>query len=349
MNKVAILVPTKDRLDFLIRLINYYVSINSLHPIFIGDASSHSSEELVLKTAQGKIPIYYYHWEKLNDRKTLIKLGEKARKSNLTNYCAYHGDDDFFVPESLSKCADFLDESPEYASSQGRAFSFALDKKGPYGEFEKVGIYWDINELVGVTALERLQEISSSYWIPIFSVNRINEFIIDISNGVETVLDRDFGEYVNVMTLAMRGKSKFIDCLYLARNTHNSNIHTAKHEWITGENWYPSYCELINSTSKVLSSNGNLSEVESNIKAKLAINKIISPNFYPKTSVSKWLRSSVLGYLDKKRLYKLIKFYRRVKYFLISVRFMIISKTRLPKSNYYKDVSPIINSCKKTN
>ena len=47
MKKVAILIPTKNRIDFVIRMIKYYVSINSPHPIFIADASSDSSEELV--------------------------------------------------------------------------------------------------------------------------------------------------------------------------------------------------------------------------------------------------------------------------------------------------------------
>ena len=72
MNKVAILVPTKDRLDFVIRLINYYVSIKSNHPIFIGDASKESSKELVLKASQGKIDVFYFHWENSGIRKTLV-------------------------------------------------------------------------------------------------------------------------------------------------------------------------------------------------------------------------------------------------------------------------------------
>ena len=70
MKKVAILIPTKNRIDFVIRTIKYYVSINSSHPIFIGDASSKSSEELVINAAENKIDVYYFHWENLNDRKT---------------------------------------------------------------------------------------------------------------------------------------------------------------------------------------------------------------------------------------------------------------------------------------
>ena len=101
MKKVAIIIPTKNRPDFVIRTIQYYASINSPHPIFIGDASSKSSEELILNAAQEKIEVYYFHWEKLNDRKTMIKLDEKASKTNYLNYCAFHVDDDFFIPRFL--------------------------------------------------------------------------------------------------------------------------------------------------------------------------------------------------------------------------------------------------------
>ena len=226
MKKVAILIPTKNRIDFLIRTVKYYVSINSPHPIFIGDASSKSSEELVLKAAQDKIDVYYLHWENLIDRKTLLKLAQEASKTNITDYCAYQGDDDFFVSESLSKCAEFLDDNPAYATSQGRAFSFELNEDGPYGKLKDVGIYWNLKELKGDTALDRLKEISADYWVLNFSVHRINEFIGDYSNGLYSVTDMQFGEYINVLSIAMRGKSKFIDCLYLARGAHSDNWKT---------------------------------------------------------------------------------------------------------------------------
>lgn len=355
MSKVAILVPTMNRLDFVIRLINYYVSINCSHPIFIGDASAQSSEELVLKAAQDKIDIYYFHWEKLNDRKTMVKLAEEAHLVGLSNYCAFTGDDDFFIPDSLSKCAKFLDENPEYATSQGRAFSFQLDKVGAYGEFEKIGNYWNSEKscsLKGVTALERLQEITSYYWVINFSVHRTTDFIADIGNGADTIIDRFLGEHINVLTSAMRGKSKFIDCLYLARNSHSGNAHETKTEWIRGENWHSSYNELISAVAKVLSSTDNLSLAESNRHTKLAVNELLKATPYKNltawTTVIVLTREKVLAYIDKTGLHILSKYFRRIKYISISIWFLFISKTKLPKSSYYKDASFIVNSCRKS-
>ena len=349
MKKVAILIPTKNRIDFVIRTIKYYVSINSPHPIFIGDASSQSSEELVLKAAENKIDVYYYHWEKLNDRKTMIKLAEKANATSISNYCAYHGDDDFFVSKSLSMCAEFLDDNPAYATSQGRAFSFELNEDGPYGELKDIGIYWNENELKGETALERLKEISANYWVPLFSVHRIKEFIEDMSNGIDSVIDRNFGEYVNSLTVAMRGKSKFIHCLYLARGIHSGIDHPSTFEWVTGENWHLSYTEFINSLSKVLSNNDNLFLAESNSKVKLAVEKLVSLEGN-NTSTYNFIKKKYSEYIGRKGfIYILSKFYRRIKYIPILPSKGYSRRSLMsPKSKYYKDVSFILNSCKKS-
>ena len=352
MKKVAILVPTMNRIDFVIRLINYYVSIDSPHPIFIGDASRESSEELVLEAAQNKLKIYYYHWEKLNDRNTMVELAKKAHLTNISSYCVFSGDDDFFVAKSLSQCAEFLVNNNEYATSQGRAFLFKLNKDGPYGRLQIIDTYWDQKELNGATALERLNEIATNYWVPNFSVHRIEEFIEDISNGVESIIDRNFGEYANSLTMAMRGKSKFIDCLYLARNIHDSIDHPTKAEWMNGKNWQLSHKEIIKSISSVLSNNDNLSIDESNLKAKIAVEKVFKPNFNRDNPLLVFIRKNIKErYIDQRGFIHMIYIlYRKIRinmiYILPSKGFS--NKSLLsPKSKYYKDVYFIIDSCKK--
>ena len=349
MNKVAIIIPTKNRLNFVIRTIQYYASINSPHPIFIGDASSKSSKELILNAAQEKIEVYYFHWENLNDRKTMIKLAQEANKVNITDYCVEQGDDDFLVPESLSKCADFLNDNPEYATSQGRAFSFELKEDGPYGELKDIGIYWNLKELKGETALERLKEITTNYWVPILSVHRINEYIDDTSNGIETIIDRNFGEYANSLSIAMRGKSKFIDCLYLARHTHSGIDHPSTFDWVTGENWQSSYNELINTLSEVLSNNDNLGLTQSSNEVKLAIESLISPEISKNTSLLNFIKNKYSDYIGKKGIiYILSKSYRRIKHTPILPSDDFSRRgLRSSKSKYYKNVSFILNSCKK--
>ena len=348
MKKVSILIPTKSRIDFVIRTIKYYVSISSPHPIFIGDASDKSSEELVLKAAQDKIEVYYFHWKNLIDRKTLSKLAEKGNATNISSYCAFHGNDDFFVSKSLSMCAEFLSENPSYATAQGNAFSFELIEDGPYGELKDIGIYWNENELKGETALERLKEISVNYWVPNFSVHRIEGFIDDMNNGIDSVIDRNFGEFTNSLTIAMIGKSKYIDCLYLARHTHSGIKHETPFEWVTGENWHLSYTEFINSLSKVLSNNDGLSLAESNSKVELAIERLIPLDIKNHTSAHKFIRKKYSEYISKRGfIFILSKFYRRIKYIsILPSKDFSQRGLRSPKSKYYKEVRSILNSCK---
>ena len=187
--------------------------------------------------------------------------------------------------------------------------------------------------------------------MPIFSVHRIKEFIDDISNGIDSVIDRNFGEYVNSLTIAMRGKSKFIDCLYLARHIHSGIDHPTRLEWITGENWHLSYTELIKSISKVLSNNDNLSLTESNSEVKLAVEKLIQLDDNHHIPMLNFIIKKYSVYIGKKGfIYILSKFYRRIKYIFI-LPFKDFSKRCIlsPKSKYYKDAQLILASCEENN
>ena len=185
--------------------------------------------------------------------------------------------------------------------------------------------------------------------MPNFSVHRIEGFIDDMNNGIDSVIDRNFGELTNSLTMAMRGKSKFIDCLYLARNIHSDIYRPTTLEWVAEENWHLSYTELIKSLSIVLSNNDGLSLIESNSKVKLEVDKLISPNFYHDTSTRTFIRKKYSEYIGKKGFVSILsKFYRRIKYISILPckgysRRCLLS----PKSKYYKDVSLIVGACKK--
>ena len=353
MKKVAILIPTINRLEFLIRTIEYYVSINSPHPIYIGDASIKSHEEKVLIAAKNSVKVYYFHWEGEGDRRTLQRLAEEANKINNTEFCAYHGDDDFFVPQSLSLCAEFLQDNPLFATAQGRAITIRLKQDGPYGDLADLCIYWNKKELNAETSLERLREISSNYFTPMFSVHRIIELIEDYSNGLETVKDRGLGEYINSLSIAMRGKSKFIDCFYLARGIHNDNFNNlkdkTKFQWITEKGWHQSYSALVESLSLVLSKNDNLKFNDSMSEVSKSIERLIGDGDHLNFSINLFLKLKYSEFINTNILFKILhKIYRRVRYISIFPD-TGLSKNSLMSSNsrYSNDISLIVSACKK--
>ena len=119
--KVAILIPTTNRPEFVERTVLYYDSLKSKHPIYIGDASDAEISRSTLSFLKGfnNVCVKYFHWEGLSSAETLLKLSEEA--SSESDYCAFQGDDDYFIQSSLTKCAEFLSKNPDYRTAQGRA------------------------------------------------------------------------------------------------------------------------------------------------------------------------------------------------------------------------------------
>ena len=112
MYKVGIIIPTKNRFDFLIRQLLYYSSVGSLHTVYIGDASDGPEREAFERQIYSikNIKIKFFHWPDKNDRQTIAGLARLVSE----DYCAFVGDDDFLVPNSLNKAAAFLASNPEY-------------------------------------------------------------------------------------------------------------------------------------------------------------------------------------------------------------------------------------------
>ena len=259
MPQVAILIPTMNRPEFLIRSLRYYASVKSPHPVYIGDSSNAEHQERienVIQELQSQIKLYYYRWPGLNDRQTIADLGKEVKEP----YCAFIGDDDFFVPESLSKCVQYLEENPEYRTAQGKAVLFSLEKPGPFGAMDGFGPYWSNNEAEERTGVKRILEFGQNYWVPQFSVHRRHEFLED-SMDYGNIKDKSFGELLHSYTFIIKGKSKFIDCLYLFRQGHDARYVTPDiFDWITGPDWQPSFRLFMKSLTSALMETDRISE-----------------------------------------------------------------------------------------
>lgn len=217
---VAILIPTKDRPDFVIRQLKYYNLAKSSHPVYIGDASNKENNLYLKKyidTNKFSFKVELHWFPDLNDRKTQVRLGNIASE----DYSCCNGDDDFLIPESLTKCADFLKNHSDYRTAHGHALLTQLDRSGPYGNIVSSRPYWQpsIHRVDFDTAVERLRYFVDHYWVPHFSVHRRVEFLRDMKNN-DRLADRAFGEILSGFMFICGGKAKWIDCLYLIRSIH---------------------------------------------------------------------------------------------------------------------------------
>ena len=166
---LGIVTHTKNRSEFVIRLLYYYARVRSPYTIYIGDSSEEEhikKTKAVIDKLKDRIKVIYRLYPGKDGPTTLNKLLEIIEEK----YVAYIGDDDYLVPNSLEKGISFLETHPEYSSAHGRGIAFSLDRKGAYGNIESLGEYQlKDNELE--TSSERLMLYLFEGWNLGFSIN----------------------------------------------------------------------------------------------------------------------------------------------------------------------------------
>lgn len=132
MTKVAIIIPTMNRPDFILRQLRFYELMGSPHPLYLSDSSNEENAQKMRNIVkQFKNLNITYQWavpgkDRLHELLPLVK--EK--------YCIQMGDDDLMIPETISECADFLENNPDYGICVGNQVNIRFqdeDYNQPYG------------------------------------------------------------------------------------------------------------------------------------------------------------------------------------------------------------------------
>jgi len=219
MGSVAILIPTKNRHEFLVRQLAFYSLLGSKSPVYVLDSSEDELPDFASKAIakfSSDFPISYERNANLNDREAIGVLLKKCRE----HFCAFNGDDDFLIPSGLESAAKFLGQNPDFrvAHGQSRIFdSRNIDSKS--GRVVGVGDYWKAPDFSDSNLLLRLEKYSHNYFVPLFSVHRTSEFTRDWDKN-EKNPSRSFGEVMPNFITISRGKAKFLNIPYLVRQTH---------------------------------------------------------------------------------------------------------------------------------
>lgn len=348
----GILIPTMNRVDFVIRQLRYYAAVRCPHTIYIGDSSPKKESEKIkneIEKLSNSVKAKYYHLPEHDDWQAYYYLINKVQEK----YVCYSGDDDYQIPNSVTKCIKFLETHPEYTSASGHAVSFRLKQNSPYGELKRLADY-PRQQIENETSSERIENFFRDYYVTLFSVNKTDDQIKYWGNEIN-IQDRSFrGEIIPAALPLIHGKSKIIDCLGFVRQIHDSHYQLPNtFDWVTSPNWHQSYSLFEQTLSK------NLSEKD-NIPTKEAVEII---------------RQSFLGYLaprlnkeyeschqTKKQINSYAKLVRRVRLITAATlpfikhayRAHIKPKIKKKKemhyetlkigSQYYEDFKPVMES-----
>ena len=88
--------------------------------------------------------------------------------------------------------------------------------------------------------------------------------------------DKNFGELISNFTFISRGKSKFLDCLYLIRQGHNERyLMKSGTNWVKSPNWNRSLQICIKSLSSIISKEDQISYKTANYIVNKVFDDII--------------------------------------------------------------------------
>ena len=240
-NDVTILVPTKNRPNFLYRLLNFYSQGGFNGNIFIGDASDE-------KQLEKDIKLVSLFNSKLNIQHFILQLGVNSTIEVLSNkvettFCLYCSDDDFIVLSGLAKSLEFLKDNPEFNAVHGKGAMMTLDSDECFGNMDAL---WPYPQSIvdDYSASERLR----SYLIPpyalLFSLHRTDSWKkmftgfsdFEWSSNQQITID----ELLSSGISAILGKIKEVDGLYLMRQSHSNvsgGVRLTPYELVVHKHW----------------------------------------------------------------------------------------------------------------
>ena len=219
---LTILIPTRNRVDFIIRLFEYYELINFSGIIYIGD-SSEASNHYRIQHEIKKIKNYrvvLHHYPNKSIREVMELMSEKIT----TPYAMFSGDDDFVISSGAVKAINFLQKNDDYIAAHGAGFIFNVLNNGPYGRATLISRYPQPG-LEESCPVARVDALFHDYWVPLFSIFRAKNFL-SIWKGVSKINDITLGsELIPSARASILGKNKLINAVSLLRQAHDNHHH----------------------------------------------------------------------------------------------------------------------------
>jgi glycosyltransferase domain-containing protein len=243
---VAIIIPTKNRSDLLIRQLSYYASSGCRLSVYVGDSSDEADFEQTAKAVQrlrAQVNIVHMALPGRTIGHATSEMLHVAKEP----YAAFSGDDDFLVPESLGKCAQFLEANPDYATAHGFAAICFIQIQGGHRKVTDASHYV-LRFSEGATARDRLRAYWANNFETVFSVHRTEDFRSVVDAAAQMPDNGSFND-LNCSLPIVQGKSKQLDCFYLVRGVHDrQSVGLNTFDWLTSldwSSWYPEFRDYL--------------------------------------------------------------------------------------------------------
>jgi glycosyltransferase domain-containing protein len=246
--ETGIIVPTMNRPDFLIRMLNYYADLGYKHTIYIGDSSNPENADIIqneIAKLKNKLKINYQTFYDGDGIECIKKLLSTVKEK----YVTFIGDDDYSVPDTIYACAEFLEKNPDYETATGKSVTIRMKNGQAHGELTEIHDYprYSIED---DTASDRLYHHLAVHFNSIIASVLPTKNMLKYYQAGSNIKDSVVrGEILPCSLMVIAGKSKVLDRIGLVRQIHSQNLRNADiFDEIMHQDWPKSYAMM----SKVL-------------------------------------------------------------------------------------------------
>jgi len=247
---ISIMIPTKNRTDFILRLLKYYSLSKFSGVLLIGDSSDHKSFEInksnISKYRKKGLVVSHYLDRTLTADKMVSFLSNNVK----TDYSAMVADDDIIITQSISRCIDFLDKNLDYSAIHGKSYLIGVNG-GMLNAFGKVTslINYALPIVESESSIDRIEE----YFKTTLNVNmsiirtKVNtDAFQEVNKLTDYYSSSLFGELIHASVVCSRGKIGEIDETYLIRQFHDEQFYHKidMTEWFSKSDWCSAYSTL---------------------------------------------------------------------------------------------------------
>ena len=309
---ISIMIPTKNRPNFILRQLRYYSQSSYKGIILIGDSSDSNffdeNKNNISKYGKG-LTIRHFHKPELTADKMSAFLSREVK----TDYSVYVADDDIILAESILAGVNFLDSHMEHSAVHGKAFLMSLENAQcePFGKLVSFSRY-PVSSISEDSALGRIKE----FFANVLNVNMAivrSKINMDAFNEVEKLSNYYstyiFGELVHGAIVCSRGKIGQIDNCSLIRQSHEDQYYSSINmgEWFSRDDWCDQYNILKLAINREILAYDDIEDI--NNKTSLILSSWLESlinNMVIKNKIS----SSVISYLGVKKILKRFSIFR---------------------------------------
>lgn len=206
--RLTLICPSYQRRHYLERSSRFWADQNNAYVMY-ADGSQSPLEASCVNASN----ISYLHWP-ASIQQRLLRLLDQVQ----TPYVCMMGDDEFYIPSSLSSCVEFLDKHSDYVACMGRALGFS--KRCGKTVFSSQYPKLQDRNLASELPVCRLTDHFSAY-VPAhcYAVTRVDAFREAMTKALNCKLDIfAIFELVEEFIVASKGKTCVLPELYWLRS-----------------------------------------------------------------------------------------------------------------------------------